>query len=99
MHAVVTRCVFPDLADWAKSGEVVITCMLGGMNTFFGPVIGVAVLFFMHTILGRFTAYWAWILGVLFILLVLFLPDGIMGYIQQSRIVSWFQQRESESRT
>jgi branched-chain amino acid transport system permease protein len=38
MHATVTRCVFPDLADWAKSGEVMITCMLGGMHTFFGPI-------------------------------------------------------------
>ena len=84
MHAIVTRCVFPDLADWAKSGEVMITCMLGGMHTFFGPVIGVALLFFMHTIVGRFTAYWAWILGVIFILLALFLPEGILGFIQKS---------------
>jgi branched-chain amino acid transport system permease protein len=94
MHAVVTRCVFPDLADWAKSGEVMITCMLGGMHTFFGPVIGVALLFFMHTIVGRFTAYWAWILGVIFILLALFLPEGILGFIQKSRIVHRFQQKK-----
>lgn len=94
MHAIVTRCVFPDLADWAKSGEVMITCMLGGMHTFFGPVIGVALLFFMHTIVGRFTAYWAWILGVIFILLALFLPEGILGFIQKSRIVHRFQQKK-----
>jgi branched-chain amino acid transport system permease protein len=96
MHAVVTRCVFPDLADWAKSGEVMITCMLGGMHTFFGPIIGVALLFFMHTIVGRFTAYWAWILGVIFILLALFLPEGILGFIKKSRMARRFQQQKKD---
>jgi branched-chain amino acid transport system permease protein len=91
MHVVITRCAFPDLADWAKSGEVLITCMLGGMHTFFGPVVGVALLFFMNTIVGRFTVYWPSILGVLFILLALFLPEGVMGYIQNNGLLLRFQ--------
>lgn len=91
MHAVITRSAFPDLADWAKSGEVLITCMLGGMHTFFGPVVGVALLFFMNTIVGRFTVYWPSILGILFILLALFLPEGVMGYIQNSGLLLRFQ--------
>lgn len=91
MHAIVTRCAFPDLADWPKSGEVVITCMLGGIHTFFGPVVGVALLFFMNSIVGRFTQYWPSVLGLLFILIVFFLPNGVVGYIQESKLAGWIK--------
>lgn len=83
MHAVIVRGAFPDLTSWVKSGEVLLTVLLGGMHTFFGPIIGVGCLFFVQIILGSLTIYWPTILGVLFILFVLFMPKGVTGYIQK----------------
>lgn len=94
MHVLIIRGAFPDLVSWEKSGEVLIACMLGGMHTFFGPAVGVAMLFSLHTFVGGLTVYWPFILGVIFILVVLFVPRGIVGYLQESNLFGRFIRRE-----
>ena len=52
----------------------------GGWFTFAGPILGAAITVSLRTFVGKHTEYWTLILGVLLILLIFFLPEGVMGY-------------------
>jgi len=80
LFVVLERSVFPDLLFWVLSLEIFIMCLLGGWFTFLGPLLGAAIIVALRTFVGIFTEYWTLILGVVLILLIFFLPEGVMGY-------------------
>jgi branched-chain amino acid transport system permease protein len=80
LFIVVEGSIFPDLLFWVLSLEVFIMCLLGGWFTFGGPILGAAMIVSLRTFIGTYTEYWTLILGVILILLIFFLPEGIMGY-------------------
>jgi branched-chain amino acid transport system permease protein len=80
LFVVLEGSVFPDLLFWVLSLEVFIMCLLGGWFTFAGPILGAALMVSLRTFVGIFTEYWTLILGVILILLIFFLPEGVMGY-------------------
>ena len=80
LFVVVEGSIFPDLLFWTLSLEIFIMCLLGGWFTFAGPILGAAIIVSLRTFLGTYTEYWTLILGVILILLIFFLPEGIMGY-------------------
>ena len=80
LFITVEGSIFPDLLFWVLSLEVFIMCLLGGWFTFGGPILGAAMIVSLRTFVGTYTEYWTLILGVILILLIFFLPDGIMGY-------------------
>ncbi len=64
----------------ARTVEMVMMSMLGGLGTVWGPPIGAVVLYFLQDIVwGNLLDYHLMALGVLLILLVLFMPEGILG--------------------
>jgi branched-chain amino acid transport system permease protein len=80
LFVVVEGSIFPDLLFWTLSLEIFIMCLLGGWFTFAGPILGAAFIVSLRTFVGTYTEYWTLILGVILILLIFFLPEGIMGY-------------------
>ncbi|MGD2272508.1 MAG: branched-chain amino acid ABC transporter permease [Desulfobacterales bacterium] len=80
LFVVVEGSIFPDLLFWVLSLEIFIMCLLGGWFTFAGPILGAAIIVSLRTFVGIYTEYWTLILGVILILLIFFLPEGIMGY-------------------
>jgi branched-chain amino acid transport system permease protein len=89
LFVVVEGSIFPDLLFWILSLEVFIMCLLGGWFTFGGPILGAAIIVSLRTFVGTYTEYWTLILGVVLILLIFFLPDGIMGYNFLEKFRSW----------
>lgn len=83
LFVVLERSVFPDLLFWVLSLEVCIMCLLGGWFTFGGPILGATVIVSLRTFVGIYTEYWTLILGVILILLIFFLPEGVMGFFQE----------------
>jgi len=81
LFVVLEHSVFPDLLFWVLSLEVFIMCLLGGWFTFAGPIIGAAITISLRTFAGAYTEYWTMILGIILILLIFFLPEGVMGFI------------------
>ncbi|CAM5786013.1 MAG: branched-chain amino acid ABC transporter ATP-binding protein/permease [Burkholderiales bacterium] len=74
----------PDAFMFATSGEIVMQTAIGGAGTLFGPLLGAAVWlylsdFFQVTL--KLGAAWRLILGVVFVLLVVFLRRGLAGAI------------------
>jgi branched-chain amino acid transport system permease protein len=83
LFVVLERSVFPDLLFWVLSLEIFIMCLLGGWYTFAGPILGAAITVSLRTFVGIYTEYWTLILGSLLILLIFFLPEGVMGFLAQ----------------
>jgi len=81
LFVVVEGSVFPDLLFWVFSLEIFIMCLLGGWFTFAGPILGAAIMISLRTFVGIYTEYWTLVLGIILILLIFFLPEGVWGYI------------------
>lgn len=86
LFVVLESSVFPDMLFWVLSLEIFIMCLLGGWFTFYGPMLGAAIMVALRTFVGSTTEYWTLILGVVLILLIFFLPEGLMGLDLRKRI-------------
>ncbi len=80
------RSVAPSYLTWIKSGEPVMAAILGGPGLFFGPVLGMFIMTFFHSWVLGFTIYWPVVMGALILLVIFFLPGGILGFIQEKVI-------------
>jgi branched-chain amino acid transport system permease protein len=82
LYAGFARYVSPELFFWTVSGHVLVMVILGGAGTLVGPMIGAMALFFLEHQLSGLTESWGLALGIVFILVVIFAPRGLMGWIE-----------------
>ncbi len=83
------RSVYPDLAHWTQSTQVLLMSLLGGVYTFFGPIVGSVLLLSMDAdITQDYPEIWQLFLGSMLILILFGLPGGIMGFMQQRDVAS-----------
>ncbi len=68
-----------ELLFWLFSGQVLIMVIVGGAGTLIGPIIGAAFFMLVSNLLSSWTDSWALFFGLIFILFVLFAPQGIWG--------------------
>jgi len=64
---------------WATSGEALLICIVGGMHTLLGPVVGAIVIVSMENYLASFAEWVLIIQGVVFLLVVMLFRKGIVG--------------------
>ncbi len=83
LFVVLEKSVFAEMLFWVLSLEIFIMCLLGGWFTFAGPMLGAGIIVALRTFVGKYTEYWTLILGVILILVIFFLPEGVMGFFQQ----------------
>ena len=69
----------PDLFSFFVSVDIFLMVMLGGAGTFFGPPFGVFVLEMIREFLHEFVALRLFIYGVLLVVIIIFLPEGILN--------------------
>ncbi|MBI5969018.1 MAG: branched-chain amino acid ABC transporter permease [Deltaproteobacteria bacterium] len=79
---LLNRAVFPDFGYWTKSAGVVLMCIFGGVGAFIGPIVGAAIITLLEHYISIYTFYWQLVLGCLIVILVIFLPGGICGFIE-----------------
>ena len=63
------------------SANVVLQTFIGGAGTFFGPALGAASMTFFARVTSDLTRSWLLYQGLIFVLVMLFVPDGIGGLI------------------
>ncbi len=78
-----SHAIFPDYAHWIKSTDMIVICLLGGIYNFTGPIVGSIVYMFLDKLITSYTEYWLLVLGGIVVLLVLFLRNGIVGFISE----------------
>ena len=75
----------PDAFTFDTSGQLVMQTVIGGRGTLVGPLVGAAVWLFLEDFLQgtlNLGASWKLVLGIVFVLLVCFLRQGIVGGIR-----------------
>ncbi len=85
LYAIQNKFVAPDFVFFLISGEVVIFNVMGGMGTLVGPVAGAAFFFLLREAFSRFwTEYYLIPVGVIFTLMVIFAPQGLLGFARRA---------------
>jgi branched-chain amino acid transport system permease protein len=56
-------------------------CLLGGWFIFMGPMLGAAIMVILRTFVGIYTEYWTLVLGIVLMLLIFFMPEGVLGLV------------------
>ncbi len=88
LWAFLDGAVTPTIAHWSFSAVPVIAALIGGPQSFVGPIIGTIVYVIAEDFITRFTLYWQIWLGIVVVLIVLFFRGGIVGTI--AKVVSEF---------
>jgi branched-chain amino acid transport system permease protein len=75
------RLVSPASLDLAMGTEVVFMAILGGTGAFLGPFLGAGVYIVLQNWLSRTTEHWPFVIGLLFVVMVLYLHTGVVGLL------------------
>ena len=79
LYPIFLSFVGLDTLSWLLSGEVNFFVLLGGIGTFVGPLVGSVSYYFITDYISAVTDHWELFVGLIFIGLVLYLPEGIVG--------------------
>jgi len=82
LDATLYGFVNPAQFGWRQSGLVLVTVLLGGKGTLYGPALGAAALGVLEHFAERATEHWSAVVGAAVIAVVLFLPRGIAGLVE-----------------
>jgi branched-chain amino acid transport system permease protein len=86
LFAFFQQFVATSSIDAAMSMQAVFMTFMGGVGSFFGPILGAGVYLYFTDWVSRITDRWEFVLGVLFILLVLYARTGLAGFLAVDRI-------------
>ena len=85
LYALLNNFADPRLLYWSFSGDLVIMTVLGGMRSFWGPLLGAALFVVLRDTISSHTENWMSFIGLFFVLVVLFFPRGILGMLQRKK--------------
>jgi branched-chain amino acid transport system permease protein len=83
LYALLSNFTDPRALRWDQSGNFVIMAVLGGMRSFWGPLIGAAIFVVLQDYVSSHTQNWMSVIGVFFMLIVLFFPRGVLGMLRR----------------
>lgn len=83
LYALLNNFADPHDLHWTQSGDFVIMAVLGGMRSFWGPLLGAAIFVVLQDYLSSETQNWMSFIGLFFVLIVLFFPRGVLGAFRQ----------------
>ena len=93
LYCGFNRNVFADYISWHKTFEITIVYLLGGVYNFFGPTAGAIIYIFSNKLIIKYTEYWPITLGGIVILITLFIPEGVAGFLGR-----YFSQMKSDKK-
>src|SRR6202158_6013388 len=83
LYALLNNFADPKGLHFSQSGDFVMMAVMGGMRSFWGPLLGAAVFVVLQDYLSSITVNWMSFVGMLFVAIVLFFPRGLLGFIQR----------------
>lgn len=82
LYALLNNFADPKGLHFSQSGDFVMMAVMGGMRSFWGPLLGAAVFVVLQDYLSSVTVNWMSFVGLLFVVVVLFFPRGLLGVIR-----------------
>ncbi len=83
LYALLNNFADPLALHYSLSGYFVVMTVIGGMRTFWGPLLGAAVFVMLQDYISSMTVNWMSFVGAIFILVVLFFPRGLLGTMRR----------------
>jgi branched-chain amino acid transport system permease protein len=78
-----SRSVNPGLLGWQESGIAVFMTLIGGAGSIVGPMLGSVIYTMLQAVVKMYTVYWPLTIGTIILLIVLFLPGGVLGLVEK----------------
>ncbi len=85
LYAFTIKFVYAETVHWATAGNVVFMTVVGGQGSFFGPLLGSVLFIGLRDWISSYTENWLVFFGTVFVLFVLFAPEGIAGVAARFR--------------
>jgi len=82
LYALLNNFTDPRALRFDLSGNLVIMAVLGGMRSFWGPLIGAAIFVALQDYVSSRTENWMSVIGLVFVLVVRFFPRGVLGMLR-----------------
>ena len=73
----------PEVMFWVLSGQGLMMVITGGIGTLIGPIVGAMVFILIQEVLSSYTEHWMIFTGAVFVLMVIFLPGGLVGTVRR----------------
>ena len=83
LFALPNNFTDPRALRWDQSGNFVIMAVLGGMRSFWGPLLGAGIFVVLQDFISTRTQNWMSFVGAFFVLVVMFFPRGVLGFIRR----------------
>ena len=84
LYVYYQQFVSPAVPQFLTSGRGVLMVIVGGVGTLTGPVVGAFIIVFVENIVSAYVARWLTVLGLIFILTIMFAPKGVVGGLSQA---------------
>tara|TARA_E500000178_G_scaffold89130_1_gene87921 strand:+ start:670 stop:1923 length:1254 start_codon:yes stop_codon:yes gene_type:complete len=81
LHAINYEHIGFETVSLTQSGNVLFMAYIGGIGNFLGPIIGAISLTYLETMLSGVTESWVLYLGLIFVLVIAYAPQGISGLV------------------
>ncbi len=85
LSALLFEIVTAEVVSTARSGAYLIFTVVGGSGSFVGPMVGAVLMVCSTVLLSSWTRAWLLYLGLLFLLVVMFFPGGVVGALRALR--------------
>ncbi|MGH7077476.1 MAG: branched-chain amino acid ABC transporter permease [Acetobacteraceae bacterium] len=79
LYPFINQYIGPDSAHWTMSASMVIMLIIGGVGSLYGAFVGAAIYLTIQTYLSSYTDRWQLLVGLVFVLTVLFMPKGVVA--------------------
>ncbi len=79
--------VSPQVAALQSSAEVLLMVISGGTATLLGPIMGATLVVIMKNVVSAYVVRWNLVLGVIFVAIISFMPDGLVP--GSARLWTW----------
>ena len=79
LHGMFNEFVSPTTVSLAQSVQGLLMAIVGGIGTLFGAFLGAAGIIVLENIVSSYTERWQSVMGLMFVLLMIFAPEGIIG--------------------
>jgi len=83
LYALVNNFADPRGLHYSQSGDFVMMAVMGGMRSFWGPLLGATVFVVIQDYISSVTVNWMSFVGMLFVAVVLLFPRGILGFVRR----------------
>ena len=95
LYAMLFGIVPLEAISFVFSGNVVFATLIGGSGSLYGPIIGSFVFIWLSESMSVMWARWPLLLGVAFVIVVLFFRGGVVE--AWTRLVKWYYSRQKTS--